>query len=94
MIFYFNKMKYALKNGNQPYDLSTHPKCGANKRKGGICKGKAMKNGRCRLHGGLSTGAITIAGKEKSAKANFKSGIHSTEITNLKKLLKELVRKI
>ncbi len=65
-------MTYLLKNGNKPYNLTLHPTCGANKRKGGICKGKAMKNGRCRLHGGKSTGAITEEGKERSAKGNLK----------------------
>ena len=31
--------------------------CGAKTRSGEPCKGKAMANGRCRLHGGKSTGA-------------------------------------
>jgi len=31
--------------------------CGAKTRKGDICRHKPMKNGRCRFHGGLSTGA-------------------------------------
>lgn len=80
-------MIYLLKNGNEPYDLSKHPICGANKRKGGVCKGKAMKNGRCRLHGGLSTGAKTTEGKLVSAKANFKSGFYSKEVMEMKKIL-------
>jgi hypothetical protein len=33
-----------------------------------------MKNGRCRLHGGKSTGPKTPGGKAKSANANFKHG--------------------
>lgn len=36
----------------------TPPRCGAaKKRGGGICQAPAMKNGRCRSHGGASTGA-------------------------------------
>lgn len=31
--------------------------CGAKTRAGGICQNVAMKNGKCRLHGGKSTGA-------------------------------------
>lgn len=31
--------------------------CGAKTRAGGKCKAPAMKNGRCRVHGGASTGA-------------------------------------
>lgn len=31
--------------------------CGAKTRSGGVCQSPAMPNGRCRLHGGKSTGA-------------------------------------
>ncbi len=33
------------------------PRCGAKTRSGGFCGHYAMKNGRCRYHGGKSTGA-------------------------------------
>lgn len=36
---------------------STIPRCGATKRNGEPCQAHGMKNGRCRVHGGLSTGA-------------------------------------
>lgn len=40
------------------------PRCGAHARStGDPCKAKAMTNGRCRNHGGMSTGAKTEAGK-------------------------------
>lgn len=42
-------------------------KCWAKTRVGGWCKCNAMANGRCRLHGGLSTGPKTTAGKAVSA---------------------------
>ena len=38
-----------------PMHLS--PRCGARTRSGNPCKSPAMKNGRCRMHGGLSPGA-------------------------------------
>jgi len=42
--------------------------CGAKTRAGTPCKLKALYGcGRCRLHGGLSTGPRTPAGKKKSA---------------------------
>ncbi len=34
----------------------------------------AMKNGRCRLHGGKSTGPLTKAGKERIAQAHLRHG--------------------
>jgi len=39
----------------------------------------AMKNGRCRLHGGLSMGPRTPEGLERSRRANWKHGIYSRE---------------
>lgn len=42
--------------------------CGAKTRTGAPCKRKDMlKGGRCRLHGGLSTGPKTLEGKRRSA---------------------------
>ena len=46
-------------------------RCGAMTRKGEPCKAKAMlKTGRCRNHGGLSTGPRTETGKAR-AKENL-----------------------
>ena len=39
------------------------------------CKIKAIySNGRCKLHGGLSTGPRTVDGKKHSAQNGFKKG--------------------
>ena len=46
-----------LKNGNPPGDLAKAKPCGARTRSGKPCRGPAMKNGRCRMHGGPSPGA-------------------------------------
>ncbi|MFC1689577.1 HGGxSTG domain-containing protein [Pseudomonadota bacterium] len=47
-------------------------KCGAYARSTGKpCQAKALTNGRCKLHGGLSTGPKTDEGKAK-ALANLK----------------------
>ena len=55
------------------------PRCGALNRAGGSCRAPAMANGRCRLHGGKSTGPITCEGLEQSRKANFKHGHYTAE---------------
>lgn len=62
------------------------PRCDARtkRNKGKPCRQPAMKNGRCRLHGGLSTGAKTIEGKRKSAMANYKHG-HYTQTAMLER---------
>jgi hypothetical protein len=66
-----------LKNGNQPGDLSKVKRCGAKTRRGTACQCPAMKNGRCRLHGGLSTGPKTAAGIEAIRRARTKHGYYS-----------------
>lgn len=57
---------------------SDRPRCGAMTRKGTSCKMAAVwlpgdtqpRNGRCRIHGGLSTGPNTAAGKAAVAENN------------------------
>ncbi|MGE0119581.1 MAG: HGGxSTG domain-containing protein [Dongiaceae bacterium] len=51
-----------LRNGNPAGDFLAAPRCGARTRTGGCCRQPAMANGRCRLHGGRSTGPRTPAG--------------------------------
>src|SRR4030095_17078900 len=56
------------------------PRCGArSKRTSKPCRGAAMPNGRCKLHGGKSTGPRTPEGLERSRRANWKHGRFSRE---------------
>ena len=66
-----------LKNGNPPGDLSSNPRCGARTRRGTPCQCPAMANGRCRLHGGWSTGPKTAEGIKRIQLAVTKHGRHS-----------------
>jgi hypothetical protein len=51
------------------------PRCGArSKRTGKPCRAAAMPNGRCKIHGGKSTGPRTPEGLERSRRANWKHG--------------------
>jgi hypothetical protein len=68
-----------LKNGNPPGDFSKAARCGAKNRRGTLCRCPAMPNGRCRLHGGLSTGPKTLAGIERIRRAVTKHGRYSNE---------------
>src|ERR1700682_4780424 len=53
------------------------PRCGAKTRVGGTCRAPALwhagdpapRNGRCRMHGGLSTGPRTPEGRQRCAEA-------------------------
>ena len=50
-------------------------RCLAKTRRGTKCQSAAYKrNGRCRLHGGLSTGARTPEGLQRISEANIKHG--------------------
>src|SRR5690625_4363795 len=42
---------------NKAHAIKNRKRCGAKTRSGKPCKNWAMKNGRCRMHGGKSTGA-------------------------------------
>ena len=50
--------------------------CGARTRSGPGCRGLAMENGRCRMHGGASTGPRTPEGLAKLVAARTKHGRH------------------
>ena len=66
-----------LRNGNPSGDFSKAARCGAKNRHGTPCQCPAMANGRCRLHGGLSTGAKTAEGIERIRRAVTKHGRYS-----------------
>src|SRR6266508_6371208 len=56
------------------------PRCGARSKRTGLpCCAAAMPNGRCRVHGGKSTGPRTPEGLERSRRANWKHGHFSRE---------------
>ncbi|MFT8246589.1 HGGxSTG domain-containing protein [Roseomonas sp. BN140053] len=56
------------------------PRCGARTRRGLACAGPAMLNGRCRMHGGASTGPRTEEGLARSRRATWKHGKRSAEM--------------
>src|SRR5215207_3288739 len=55
------------------------PRCGARRRDGQPCRAPAMPNGRCRMHGGPSTGPRTPEGLERSRRSNWKHGYYSAK---------------
>jgi hypothetical protein len=63
-----------LRNGNPGGDPSKAPRCGAKTRGGSVCRQPAMKNGRCRLHGGKSPGA-----PRGERNGNYRHGLRTIE---------------
>ncbi len=82
-----------LKSGNPPGDLSSAARCEAKTKRGTACMCPAMANGRCRLHGGLSTGPKTAEGIEKIRQATTKHGRYSkqnnAETADYRKLMED-----
>lgn len=72
-----------MKNDNYPMPR-VH--CGARTRVGSVCKQPAMKNGKCRLHGGKSK-----AGREHG---RYKHGFYTKEMKAFNRELREDAREI
>src|SRR3954447_14288243 len=69
------------------------PRCGARrKRDGRPCQGPAMRNGRCRVHGGLSTGPRTAEGLARSRRSNWKHGHYSAEAKRVRREARQQYR--
>src|SRR5687767_12522588 len=66
------------------------PRCAAPRKSDGQpCRQGAMPNGRCRMHGGMSTGPRTPEGLERSRKANWKHGHYSVEAIKARREARE-----
>jgi len=74
-----------LRNGATPGDFLAAARCGAHTRAGGCCRQPAMKNGRCRMHGGLGTGPRTAEGRARCAAARRTHGFYSAEMVALRR---------
>src|SRR5580658_7326866 len=67
-----------LRSGNPRGNPNLAPRCGAKARTTGCpCRAPAMPNGRCRMHGGKSTGPRTPAGFASLARARTTHGKHA-----------------
>jgi hypothetical protein len=74
-----------LRNGATPGDFLAAPRCGARTRTGECCRQPAMRNGRCRMHGGLSTGPRTAEGRARCAAARRTHGFYAAEMVALRR---------
>ena len=69
-------------------------KCGARAKQNQHkpCRQPAMKNGRCRLHGGKSTGPKTTEGKNRAASANYKHGLYTNEAIMERQFMRDMMQ--
>jgi glucans biosynthesis protein len=69
-------------------NIRTAPRCGARNRAGTSCQCPAIRGRtRCRIHGGLSTGA-----PKGDANGNFKDGYWTSEAVEERRWTKEMVQ--
>jgi hypothetical protein len=66
------------------------PRCGARTRSGGACRSPSMSNGRCRMHGGKSTGPRTPEGLARMRRAKTRHGSYSAEMRQLMRTIRLL----
>jgi hypothetical protein len=83
-----------LKNGNKPGNPDNAPRCGARTRSGSPCRSAAMPNGRCRMHGGPSTGARTEEGKARIRAASTKHGRYSAASIAQRRAARQALRSL
>jgi hypothetical protein len=68
-----------LRHGNPRGNPNAAPRCGARNRAGAACRAPAMSNGRCRSHGGKSTGPRTQAGIQRLRAARTVHGYYGED---------------
>jgi hypothetical protein len=92
-----------LKNGARGLDLSRAARdaggfrlCGAAPRgeRHHSCRNVAMKNGRCHLHGGRSTGPRTVEGRKRAQRARWKHGERSAATMDQRRTFRALLRAV
>jgi hypothetical protein len=83
------KKDYKARVAANQFDLDTLPICGARTRSGGLCKHKGnIRNGRCKRHGGASTGPTNqTCGKSHH---RYVHGLRTKEVIAIRNLLAEM----
>lgn len=66
------------------------PRCGAKTRSGSPCRAPAMPNGRCRMHGGASTGPRTQEGLERMRRSKTVHGLYSAAYREERRIIRML----
>ena len=82
------KKDYKARVAANQFDLDKLPICRARTRSGGLCKHKGnIRNGRCKRHGGASTGPINQSlGKDHH---RYVHGLRTKEVIAMRKMLVE-----
>jgi hypothetical protein len=83
------KKDYKVHVSANQFDLNTLPICGARTRSGGLCKHKGnIRNGRCKRHGGDSTGPTNPTFRKSHHR--YINGLRTKEVIAIHKLVEEM----
>ena len=87
------KKDYKVHVSANQFDLNTLPICGARTRSGGSCKHKGnIRNGRCKRHGGDSTGpTIKTYGRNHHG---YVHGLKTKEVIIMRKLVADMSKSL
>ncbi len=66
--------------------------CGARTRAGHSCRSAPMPNGRCRMHGGPSTGPRTSEGLARMRASKLRHGMSTAEALSFRRAVAKLKR--
>jgi hypothetical protein len=70
-------------------------RCGARRKRDGLpCQAPAMKNGRCWVHGGPSTGARTPEGRKRARTARLVHGFYSAAAKSERREARAIARAV
>jgi hypothetical protein len=83
-----------LRNGARSGDFLAAPRCGARTRAKSCCAQPAMANGRCRFHGGKSTGPRTAEGRLRCRQAKLQHGGYAAEVKALQRAASIQVKRV
>jgi hypothetical protein len=73
-----------------PVQVPSAGRCGARTRGGATCKSRSMPNGRCRMHGGKSTGPRTAEGLARLRAARTIHGEYGADARELRAMIRKL----
>jgi hypothetical protein len=84
-------MSGPLRNGNPRGNPNAAPRCAARTRSGCPCRSPAMRNGRCRMHGGRSTGPRTEEGLARLREAHTRHGYYGQDSRTFRECVRALL---
>lgn len=85
-----DRTRHPMHRGDEDRAEAEMLSCGAKTRGGSPCRNLPMRNGRCRMHGGASTGAKTLDGLARIRAAATIHGNRTAAAREFRSLIRTL----